>query len=230
MIDEANIECHGLANIRGPHYRKEPANDPEWLHAFMERSVRMVERDKNHPCVIMWSLGNESGFGPNHEAAAGWIHGYDPTRPVHYEGAIHKSGKVSRSIDVLSVMYPSIERLIQLAEDPDEDRPLIMCEYAHSMGNSTGNLKEYWELIHKYKRLCGGFIWDWVDQGLKRRTEDGREYWAYGGDFGDEPNDGNFCINGLVWPNREPQPAMWECKKIQQPIDVEAVDLSLIHI
>ena len=226
VIDEANIECHGLANIRGPHYRKEPANDPEWLHAFMERSVRMVERDKNHPCVIMWSLGNESGFGPNHEAAAGWIHGYDPTRPVHYEGAIHKSGKVSRSIDVLSVMYPSIERLIQLAEDPDEDRPLIMCEYAHSMGNSTGNLKEYWELIHKYKRLCGGFIWDWVDQGLKRRTEDGREYWAYGGDFGDEPNDGNFCINGLVWPNREPQPAMWECKKIQQPVDVEAVDLA----
>jgi len=226
VIDEANIECHGLANIRGTPYRKEPANDPEWLHAFMERSVRMVERDKNHPCVIMWSLGNESGYGPNHDAMAGWIHGYDPTRPVHYEGAIRVPGKVPPSIDVLSVMYPSIERLIQLAEDPNEDRPVIMCEYAHSMGNSTGNLKEYWEIIHKYKRLCGGFIWDWVDQGLKRRTEDGQEYWAYGGDFGDEPNDGNFCINGLVWPNREPQPAMWECKKIQQPVDVEPVDLA----
>jgi len=226
VIDEANIECHGLANIRGVPYRKDPANDPVWLHAFMERFVRMVERDKNHPCVIMWSLGNESGYGPNHDAMAGWVHGYDPTRPVHYEGAIRLPGKVSRSIDVLSVMYPSLERLIQLAEDPDEDRPLIMCEYAHSMGNSTGNLKEYWEIIHKYKRLCGGFIWDWVDQGLKRKTEDGRKYWAYGGDFGDEPNDGNFCINGLLWPNREPQPAMWECKKIQQPVDVEAVDLS----
>ncbi|RJS87969.1 DUF4981 domain-containing protein [Candidatus Bathyarchaeota archaeon] len=226
VIDEANIECHGLANIRGVPYRKDPANDQAWLHAFMERFVRMVERDKNHPCVIMWSLGNESGYGPNHDAMAGWVHGYDPTRPVHYEGAIRLPGKVSRSIDVLSVMYPSLERLIQLAEDPDEDRPLIMCEYAHSMGNSTGNLKEYWEIIHKYKRLCGGFIWDWVDQGLKRKTEDGREYWAYGGDFGDEPNDGNFCINALLWPNREPQPAMWECKKIQQPVDVEAVDLS----
>jgi len=226
VIDEANIECHGLANIRGPSYRKDPANDPEWLHAFMERTVRMVERDKNHPCVIIWSLGNESGYGPNHDAMAGWIHGYDPTRPVHYEGAIHLPGRVPRSIDIISIMYPTIERLVQLAEDPDEDRPVIMCEYAHSMGNSTGNLKEYWEVIHKYKRLCGGFIWDWVDQGIKRRTKDGREYWAYGGDFGDEPNDGNFCINGLVWPNREPQPAMWECKKIQQPVDVEAVDLA----
>jgi len=226
VIDEANIECHGLANIRGRPYRKEPANDPEWLHAFMERAVRMVERDKNHPCVIVWSLGNESGYGPNHDAVAGWIHGYDPTRPVHYEGTIRAEGKVSRSVDIISVMYPSIERLIQLAEDPDEDRPVIMCEYAHSMGNSTGNLKEYWETICKYKRLCGGFIWDWVDQGLKRIAEDGEEYWAYGGDFNDEPNDGNFCINGLVWPNREPQPAMWECKKIQQPVDVEALDLA----
>ena len=225
VIDEANIECHGLANIQCVPYRKEPANDPEWLHAFMERVIRMVERDKNHPCVIMWSLGNESGYGPNHEAAAGWIHRYDPTRPVHYEGAIHLPGKAPQSIDVLSVMYPSLDRLAEMAEDPEEDRPLIMCEYAHSMGNSTGNLKEYWDLIRRYKRLCGGFIWDFIDQGLKRRTGDGKEYWAYGGDFGDEPNDGNFCINGLLWPDRTPKPAMWECKKIQQPVEVEPVDL-----
>jgi beta-galactosidase/beta-glucuronidase len=266
VIDEANIECHGLIGfsrtiwqieekfgkpwneiirefqekIRDkpkseiimellsgfPRY-VEPAHDPEWLHAFMERFVRMVERDKNHPCVIMWSLGNESGYGPNHDALAGWVHRYDPTRPVHYEGTIHtQERKISRSVDVISIMYPSLERLIELAEDPEEDRPIIMCEYAHSMGNSTGNLKEYWDIIYSYKRLCGGFIWDWVDQGLKRVTEDGREWWAYGGDFGDEPNDGNFCINGLVWPNREPHPAMWECKKIQQPVEAEAVDLS----
>jgi len=225
VIDEANIECHGLANIGGAVYRKEPANDPEWLNAFMERCVRMVERDKNHPCVIMWSLGNESGYGPNHDAMAGWIHGYDPTRLVHYEGTIRVQGKVSPVVDVISVMYPSINRLTELAEDPNEDRPVIMCEYAHSMGNSTGNLKEYWETIRRYKRLCGGFIWDWVDQGIKRRTENGEEWWAYGGDFNDKPNDGNFCINGLVWPDRKPHPAMWECKKIFQPVEAEAVDL-----
>ena len=266
VIDEANIECHGLVAFsrliheieetfgkswrellkefykelegrpleeiieellkRFPKYT-EPAHDPEWLHAFIERFVRMVERDKNHPCVIMWSLGNESGYGPNHDALSGWVHGYDPTRPVHYEGTIRtKEKKISSSVDVISIMYPSLERLIELAEDPEEDRPIIMCEYAHSMGNSTGNLKEYWEVIRKYRRICGGFIWDWVDQGIKRVAEDGREWWAYGGDFGDQPNDGNFCINGLIWPNREPQPAMWECKKIQQPVEAEAIDLS----
>jgi beta-galactosidase len=266
VIDEANIECHGLVGFlrtmfqveeafgkpweellkefrekskekpwkeimnelmrRFPRYT-EPAHDPEWLHAFMERFVRMVERDKNHPCVIIWSLGNESGYGPNHDAMSGWVHGYDPTRLVHYEGTIHTAERrVSKSVDIISIMYPTLERLIQLAEDPEEDRPVIMCEYAHSMGNSTGNLKEYWETIRKYRRLCGGFIWDWVDQGLKRVTEDGREWWAYGGDFGDEPNDGNFCINGLVWPDRKPHPAIWECKKIQQPVEAEAVDLT----
>jgi beta-galactosidase/beta-glucuronidase len=224
VIDEANIECHGIANIGRKEFRREPANDPEWRNAFMKRCVRMVERDKNHPCVIMWSLGNESGYGSNHDAMAGWIHSYDPTRLVHYEGTIRVSGKVSPIVDVISVMYPSIDRLIELAEDSDDDRPIIMCEYAHSMGNSTGNLKEYWKTIRKYRRLCGGFIWDWVDQGIKMKTDE-EEWWAYGGDFGDEPNDSNFCINGLVWPDRTPQPAMWECKKILQPVEAEAIDL-----
>ncbi|MEM2885363.1 MAG: glycoside hydrolase family 2 TIM barrel-domain containing protein, partial [Thermoproteota archaeon] len=224
VIDEANIECHGLASIWGGEPRNEPANDPEWLNAFLDRCVRMVERDKNHPCVIMWSLGNESGYGANHDAAAGWIHGHDPTRPVHYEGTIRFAGKISPIVDVISVMYPTIDWLVSLAEDPKDDRPVIMCEYAHSMGNSTGNLAEYWEAIRKHERLCGGFIWDWVDQGLLRKTADGREWWAYGGDFGDEPNDLNFCINGLVWPDRKPHPAMWECKKIFQPVEVEPVD------
>jgi len=225
VIDEANIECHGLASIVGMGSRREPANDPEWLNAFMERCVRMIERDKNRPCVIMWSLGNESGYGPNHDAMAGWIHGFDPSRLVHYEGTIHAAGKVSPIVDVISVMYPTIEMLVALAVDPNDDRPIIMCEYAHSMGNSTGNLVDYWEAIHGHRRLCGGFIWDWVDQGLLRRTDDGQEWWAYGGDFSDEPNDKDFCINGLVWPDRKPHPAMWECKKIFQPVEVEAVDL-----
>ncbi|MCS7119814.1 MAG: glycoside hydrolase family 2 TIM barrel-domain containing protein [Nitrososphaerota archaeon] len=229
VIDEANIECHGIAWFRPPAKKDgipiDPAHDPEWLHAFMERCVRMVERDKNHPCVIIWSLGNESGYGQNHDAAAGWIRGYDPTRPVLYESTARVPGKVSSVVDIIAIMYPSIERLTMLAEDPQEDRPIIMVEYAHSMGNSTGNLKEYWETIRKYKRLRGGFIWDWVDQGLKKRTEDGVEWWAYGGDFGDTPNDGNFCINGLVWPDRKPHPGMWECKKIFQPVEAEPIDL-----
>lgn len=226
IIDEADIECHGLVANTTTRYWKDPANDSVWLNAMMDRVVRMVERDKNHPCVIIWSLGNESGYGANHDALAGWIHGYDPTRPVHYEGTIRAPGRrVPGCVDIISVMYPTIERLIELATDPDDDRPVIMCEYAHSMGNSTGNLKEYWEAIESHERLRGGFIWDWVDQGIRQWTEDGEEYFAYGGDFGDTPNDGNFCLNGVIGADRVPRPALWEYKKIIQPVKVDFVDL-----
>lgn len=226
LMDEANIECHYLAAMRSEP-AVDPANSSEWTNAFLARCSRMVLRDKNHPSVIIWSLGNESGFGPNHEACAGWIHGYDPTRPVHYEGAVRKrdrNGQVSSGLDFISVMYPSLEDLQRLAEEEGENRPLVMCEYAHSMGNSTGNLAEYWELIMRYPRLIGGFIWDWCDQGLKQITEDGIEWWAYGGDFGDQPNDGPFCINGLVWPDKSPHPAMWECRKVFQPLKIELLN------
>jgi len=229
IIDETDLECHGLVLWKRENgYYNEPADDPQWLNAFMDRCVRMVERDKNHPCIFMWSLGNESGYGPNHDAMAGWIHGYEPTRPVHYEGTLHrrgKDGKVSPSVDVVSVMYPSLEFLTELAVDPDDNRPVIMCEYSHAMGNSNGNFKEYWDIIRQYPRLRGGFIWEWVDHGILRKNDDGTEWWAYGGDFGDVPNDGNFCADGLVWPDRTPHPGMWECKKVQQPVAVEAVDL-----
>jgi hypothetical protein len=180
----------------------------------------MVERDKNHPSVVIWSLGNESGHGPNHEALADWIHAYDPSRPVHYESAHDEP-----YVDMISTMYPTLERLAKMAEAPGETRPFILCEYAHAMGNSPGNLKEYWELIERYPRVRGAFVWDWVDQGLRRTTESGETWFAYGGDYGDEPNDGSFCINGLIFPDRTLQPAMWEIKKVYQPIRVDAENL-----
>lgn len=225
VIDETDIETHGICNMGGIGYVLEPANHPDWLWAHLDRCMRMVERDKNHPCVIFWSLGNEAGFGPNFETMAAWIHSYEPTRPIHYEGTIRPNEMdVPACVDVISVMYPTLERLQALAENPNETRPIIMCEYSHAMGNSLGGFKDYWDLIERYPRLRGGFIWDWVDQGILQTTPDGEEYWAYGGDFGDEPNDGNFCLNGVVMPDRTPYPFIWEAKKVCQPLKVEAID------
>jgi beta-galactosidase len=212
LIDEANIETHGVWD--------QLTKDPEWLTAFVDRGIRMVERDKNHPSVVIWSLGNESGHGPNHAAMADWIHTHDTTRPVHYESA-----GFERYVDIVSVMYPKVSRLEELAQIPGERRPQVMCEYAHAMGNSPGNMKEYWEVIEAHPRLIGGFIWDWVDQGLRRRTETGEEWFAYGGDFGDQPNDNSFCINGIIFPDRKVHPAMWEVKKVYQAVGVKPVEL-----
>ena len=216
LIDEANIESHGIGGW--------PSNTPAWNLSFMERGIRMVERDKNHPSVIFWSLGNEAGCGPNHAALAGWIHEYDPTRLVHYEG-VSGLPKDSGYVDIVSRMYPPMDEFLALATNPDETRPLVMCEYAHSMGNSTGNLKEYWDIIRSHKRLIGGFIWDWIDEGIAQTAKNGRKFWAYGGDLGDKNGDGNFCINGLINPDRTVKPAMWECKKVFQPVLGEAVDI-----
>jgi beta-galactosidase len=223
IIDEANIESHSLYDRL--------CHDPLWLTTFMERGQRMVQRDKNHPCVIFWSLGNESGYGPHHDALAGWMRGADGSRPIHYEGAISRHLGEGRwqqghlATDVVCPMYPQVVDIIAYAEDKTNDRPLIMCEYAHAMGNSCGNLKEYWDAIKRYQGLQGGFIWDWVDQGLVKVDEQGREYWAYGGDFGDTINDVNFCINGLIFPDRTPHPALWEYKKLIQPIQIGDVDV-----
>lgn len=211
LYDEANLESHGVWDML--------TKDPLWCEAFVDRAASMVARDKNHPAVLVWSLGNESGFGPNHEAMAEWIRANDATRPVHYHPA-----EDAPVVDILGPMYPSVATIIEMAEKPGETRPVIMCEYAHSMGNSTGNLQEYWDAIRAHQRLGGGFIWDWVDQGIERVT-DGKQWYAYGGDFGDTPNDGPFCINGLIWPDRTPHPAMWEHKKVLEPVLVEAVDL-----
>lgn len=217
LMDETNLESHGLRGLL--------SNVPAWHGAFVERAIRMVERDKNHPSIIFWSLGNETGCGPNHAAMAAWIKDYDPERPVHYEGAVGEPLD-PYYVDVMSRMYPKIPQLIQLGTRANEDRPMIMCEYAHAMGNSVGNLKEYWDAIRSHDRLIGGYIWDWVDQGLRKTSADGREFWAYGGDYGDKPNDGNFCCNGIVQPDRKPNQSLYEVKKVYQQIYVTPVDLA----
>jgi beta-galactosidase len=215
LVDEANVESHAwLASL---------SDDPRWTAAILARGARMVQRDKNHPSILLWSLGNEAGAGIGFDALAAWIRRYDPTRPLHYEGAL--AGDWHRdhaTTDVLCPMYPEIDAIVAWAKSARGERPLILCEYSHAMGNSNGSLHEYWQAIEQHHGLQGGFIWDWVDQGLLREDERGRVYWAYGGDFGDEPNDKNFCINGLVWPDRTPHPAMHEWKKIAQPVRVRA--------
>ncbi|MGI9427162.1 MAG: glycoside hydrolase family 2 TIM barrel-domain containing protein [Bythopirellula sp.] len=236
VMDEANLETHGVNGLL--------TNQPEWSGSYLERAVRMGLRDRNHPSIIFWSLGNEAGTGPNHAAMAEWLREFDQTRPIHYEGAQgdptspdyqdtatrrgknHLGNPTDRSyVDVISRMYPRASELQAMVKQDQSGRPIVMCEYVHSMGNSTGNLKEYWDLIRSEPRLIGGYIWDWIDQGLIKQTDDGREFLAYGGDYGDQPNDLNFCINGTITADRQPKPAMWECKKVFQPIEVEAVDL-----
>ena len=223
IIDEADLETHGF----GYDAEDIPARLPQWRSSFIDRAVRMVERDKNHPCIIMWSLGNESGYGQNHDAMAEWIRANDPTRPIHYE----RAGE-SPMVDVVSQMYPKVEVLEKEGKKVFEEnsRPFFMCEYAHAMGNGPGNLKEYWDLIYKYPRLLGGCVWEWIDHGIRQQTADGTKYFAYGGDFGDEPNDGNFCIDGLLYPDRRPHTGLTEYKQVIAPVTVEAVDMNIGRI
>jgi beta-galactosidase len=219
VIDEANIESHGI----GYDPDKTLGNKPEWQQAHLDRTIRMVERDKNHPSIIIWSLGNEGGDGICFEATSAWIHERDPSRPVHYERA-----KLRPHTDIYCPMYARIGHLTEYAEKYN-DRPLILCEYSHAMGNSNGNVKEYWEAIHQHRQLQGGFIWDWVDQGLRKPVPDrpGETYFGYGGDF--EPDgvyhDDNFLMNGLVSPDRIPHPGLFEIKKVYEYIRVTAIDL-----
>jgi len=216
VIDEANIESHGMG------WEVEIntiAKDTLWLAAHLERVKRMVERDKNHPCIITWSLGNEAGDGINFERTYKWLKQRDNTRPVQYERAFENS-----HTDIVAPMYAKIPQIEEYAKK-QQTRPLIMCEYAHAMGNSVGNLQDYWDVIEKYDVLQGGCIWDWMDQGLLKTNEYGEEFWAYGGDFGDFPNDNNFCVNGLVKPDRTPNPSLYEVKKVYQNIEVKPIDL-----
>jgi beta-galactosidase len=223
VVDEANIEAHA--------YYDEICRDPRYANAFVERVRNMVERDKNHPSVIVWSLGNESGYGPNHDAAAGWIRGRDPSRPLHYEGAIRRDWSGGRrATDIVCPMYADVEAIEAWAKESDDTRPLILCEYSHAMGNSNGGLADYFAAFERYGALQGGFIWEWIDHGIRRTDERGREYWAYGGDFADTPNDANFCADGLVWPDRNPHPALHELKYLGRPVRVERVGESRFRV
>lgn len=222
LVDEANIETHGMgATNQGPFDKSvHPAYLPEWAPAHMDRIKRAVERDKNHPSVIIWSMGNECGNGEVFHDAYNWIKERDNTRLVQFEQAAE-----DWNTDIVCPMYPSLNHMKSYAE-ADKNRPFIMCEYSHAMGNSNGNFQEYWDIIMSSDHMQGGFIWDWVDQGLKTEDENGNTYWAYGGDLGgfDLQNDENFCANGLVSANRTPHPGLAEVKKVYQNVLFELKD------
>lgn len=234
VMDEADIEEHGL--------RGKLASNPDWHAPFLDRAVRMAERDKNHPSVVFWSMGNESGYGPNFAAISAWLHDFDPTRPVHYEGAQGVDGNPDpKTVDVISRFYPRVqeeylnpgipegadaeraenarwERLLSIARRTNDDRPVLTSEYAHSMGNALGNFQEYWDEIYSHPRMLGGFIWDWCDQAIARLLPDGRMQYAYGGDFGDQPNLKAFCMNGVIFADRSYGPKYDEVKRVYQPV------------
>jgi len=217
VIDEANIESHGMG------YGDESlAKNADWEASHLYRTINMVERDKNHPSVVFWSLGNEAGDGINFAATSGWIRQRDPSRPVHYERAIEGA-----NTDIFCPMYPSPASIENYGKNSSKTKPLIMCEYNHAMGNSLGQMQDYWDIIERYPNLQGGFVWDWVDQGLAK-TSNGIKYWGWGGDF--EPagvyQDGNFLMNGVLNPDRTPKPSFYEMKKVHQNIKFRAIDVA----
>ncbi len=215
VIDEANIESHGMG-----YGERSLAKNPEWEAMHMDRIERMFERDKNHACIITWSMGNEAGNGVNFQKAYKWLKEQDDTRPVQYERAL-----LDKNTDIYCPMYADLSYMKEYA-DKNPERPLILCEYAHAMGNSCGGLQDYWDLIEAEPALQGGCIWDWVDQGLRKIDDKGRMFYAYGGDYGTNmPSDNSFCINGLVNPDRIANPQLIETKKVYQNISIKAKDL-----
>lgn len=221
LIAETDLECHGF-ELTGDY--KWITNDPSWELAYVSRMTRMIERDKNHPAIIFWSLGNESAFGCNFRKMTDVAHEMDPTRLVHYEGDFDVE-----SADVYSTMYTWIEnpKKPYLMKDIIEKskKPHIHCEYCHAMGNGPGNLKDYQDLVYAHDKLQGGFVWEWFDHGIESFTESGEKYYRYGGDFGDDPSNKDFCIDGLIMPDRTPSPGLYEYKKVIEPITTTAVDI-----
>lgn len=221
LIAETDLECHGF-ELTGDY--KWITDDSSWELAYVSRMTRMIERDKNHPAIIFWSLGNESAFGCNFRKMTDVAHEMDPTRLVHYEGDFDVE-----SADVYSTMYTWIEnpKKPYLMKDIIEKskKPHIHCEYCHAMGNGPGNLKDYQDLVYAHDKLQGGFVWEWFDHGIESFTESGEKYYRYGGDFGDDPSNKDFCIDGLIMPDRTPSPGLYEYKKVIEPITTTAVDI-----
>ena len=233
VIDEADLECHGFStaaslnvDLKGLSYEEKvhtlsddaasyTSDNPAWETAYLDRMHQLVERDKNHPSVIIWSLGNESFYGRNHVAMYKWAKARDPSRLIHYE-----PDSQAKSADMISHMYTSPADLIKEAESEGDDyeKPIILCEYAHAMGNGPGLLENYAAAFRDYRRLQGGFIWEWANHGLWKEDADGKKYYAYGGDFGDEPNDGTFVMDGLCFSDHSPTPGLTESKKVFAPV------------
>ena len=239
VMDEADLECHGFYDaVARPKDIPESmdygerkkltfaeaaeftSNNPEWHDAYVDRMVQLVHRDKNHPSIVMWSLGNEAFYGQNHKAMYDWSKGFDPDRPVHYEGDVH-----AQSADMFSYMYPSAERLLALASTEGVDdagqyqKSVVLCEYAHAMGNGPGGLLDYEKAFAANPRLQGGFVWEWANHGLWKEDEDGKSYYAYGGDFGEYPHDGTFVMDGLLRSDHQPTPGLLELKTVIQPVE-----------
>jgi beta-galactosidase len=237
VMDEADMECHGWEKVHQCALSKTErlleveerrllafgragrwlSDNPDWEEAYIDRAHQLVSRDKNHACVVIWSLGNEAFEGRNIEAMYKWVKAYDPTRPIHYEGDYS-----NRYADLRSTMYPPLNKLVEFVEDWDGKKPLLLCEFIHSMGNGPGNIKEYIDLFHKYPCLQGGWVWEWANHGLVTKSEEGTEFMGYGGDFGEAHHDGHFVIDGIVASNHRPQPALLEYAKALEPIQLSS--------
>ncbi|KAI0016793.1 glycoside hydrolase family 2 protein [Xylariomycetidae sp. FL0641] len=224
VLDEADLECHGFEEVGG-----DPASytsdNPEWREAYVDRAVQLAERDKNHPCVVMWSLGNEAFYGKNHQAMYDAIKKIDDTRLIHYEG-----DQDAKTADIFSRMYTHVDQMIKYAEEEGWKKPFVMCEYIHAMGNGPGGIEEYIEAFYKYPRLMGGFVWEWANHGLLTETKDGEKYFGYGGDFGDDPNDGSFVMDGLCDSTHQPGPGFDEYSKAIEPVQILGLEGTQVTI
>lgn len=225
VVDETDLETHGTYTAIDCNML---TDDPTWEKAYVDRMVRMVERDKNHPCIIMWSLGNESFMGDNHVAMSTWAKGRDDSRLIHYEGTVRRmvDGKLHSCVDVYSRMYASLEDCEKAALDQEDRRPFFQCEYSHAMGVGPGDLKDYWDLFYANPKLIGGCVWEWCDHSVRQTDENGKDFFVYGGYFGEFPHDGNFCVDGLVTPDRVPHTGLKDYKQVIQPVQIAAKDLT----